>query len=123
MRRDVAAAKRSKERREREDSARRLQELVPNLDSLRLEIEESREGQSWVEVRHTRHIVVGRAPALFDLPCSDRHCDGSHDVTKQLVNALAARRKRFEGRHRCGGHAKHGDCELELHFVAEAEYD
>lgn len=123
MRRDVAAAKRSKERREREDAAKRLQDLVPELDSLKLEIEESREGRDLVEIRHTRHIVVGRAPAYFELPCSDRYCDGSHDVTKDMVKALKSRRTRFEGRHRCGGTAKHGDCELEMRFVAQAQYD
>ena len=126
MRRITPAVKRAAERREREDAADRLNEVVPGLDSLTLTIEEidsKKEAIAPIEVTHTRRIVVDRAPAVFDLPCYDRHCDGGHDVTSSVIRALKNRKTRFEGRHRCTGHSKHGDCRLELHFVAEAHYE
>lgn len=125
MRRITPAVKRAAERRAREDAAKRLNEVVPHLDSLTFTIEEidsNKQLLTPVEVTHTRHIVVDRAPAVFDLPCYDRHCDGGHDVTKSVLRALKDRKTRFEGSHRCAGHSKHGDCRLELHYVAEARY-
>ena len=126
MRRITPAVKRAAERRMREDAAKRLNEVVPALDALVLTIEEcdsDKASLAPIEVTHTRRIVVDRAPAVFDLPCYDRHCDGGHDVTSSVIRALEARKTRFEGRHRCSGHSKHGDCRLELHFVAEAHYE
>jgi hypothetical protein len=126
MRRITPAVKRAAERREREDAAKRLNEVVPALDALVFTIEESDSDKASlapIEVTHTRRIVVDRAPAVFDLPCYDRHCDGGHDVTNSVIRALEARKTRFEGHHRCTGHSKHGDCRLELHFVAEAHYE
>jgi hypothetical protein len=126
MRRITPAVKRAAERRERENAAKRLAEVVPKLDALTFTIEEidSERAKKLAqpEVMHTRYIVVSRAPAVFDLPCYDRHCDGGHDVTKSVLGALQNRKTRFTGRHRCAGHSKHGDCRLELRFTAEAHY-
>src|SRR5690606_9802062 len=95
MRRITPAVKRAAERRAREDAAKRLNEVVPHLDSLTFTIEEidsNKQLLTPVEVTHTRHIVVDRAPAVFDLPCYDRYCDGGHDVTKSVLRALKDRK-------------------------------
>jgi hypothetical protein len=122
MRRQTVASKRAIERRERENAARRLNEIVPELQDLSLRIVEVKEGNEEPEVRHVRRIVVDRAPALFDLPCSDLKCDGGHDVTRRVMNALKRHKANFEGQHRCNGHSGEEDCVLELRFVAEASY-
>ena len=118
----TAAARKAAERRVREDAAKRLADIVPDLERLCIRVEEWHEGANEAHVKHTRHVVVQRAPAVFDLPCCDRHCDGGHDVTKSVLNALTERRTRFDGRHRCGGTSKEGDCQYELTFTAEAAY-
>src|SRR5689334_13742570 len=73
------------ERREREDRAPRLRDELPTLTSLRLDIEERRNGVE-VDPPHVRRIVVASAPALFELTCGDPHCgDGGHDVTRVIL--------------------------------------
>ncbi|MEM9692884.1 MAG: hypothetical protein AAGA56_10090 [Myxococcota bacterium] len=122
MRRDRAIAKRAAERREREDAADRLNAVVPELHRLKLRIEESRGDEAPPEISHTRHIVVARAPALFEVPCSDRYCDGHHNVTVEVVEALKSGATRFEGDDECQGTSRNGACRLVLRYVAEATY-
>ena len=122
MRRNTEAAKRAADRREREDSADRLHEVVPTLGNLTLHIEERRVDKGDVEVTHTRRVVVDRAPAHFEMGCSARRCDGGHDVTNLVMEALRAGETEFVGRDVCGGESKHGPCKLELHFTAVADY-
>jgi hypothetical protein len=122
MRRISEAAKRAAERRERENAANRLHDLVPELEGLTINIDERRPGERESEVRHIRHIVISQAPALFDLPCCDRQCDGHHDLTRKILSALRAHKTQIEGHDRCVGQSRNGDCGLELHFVAEASY-
>ncbi|RLB45180.1 MAG: hypothetical protein DRI90_28735 [Deltaproteobacteria bacterium] len=69
------AASRFEERRSRENDAPRLRDRIPQLQSLRLELSEYRQGGTSPMGRHTRHIVVERAPALFIIPCGDHNCD------------------------------------------------
>jgi hypothetical protein len=123
MRRSAEVMRRAEERRQRADGARRLHDVVPELESLELEIHESREGQPGQEVTHKRYIIVARAPALFEIPCSDRKCcEGGHDVTATVMQHLLGHDRQFEGRHVCAGHLKDGDCAYELRFVASARY-
>ena len=90
-----AAAQRAAERREREDSAPRLAAQVPDLVSLRLEIEE-RSSSAATQPKYLRRIVVASAPALFFIPCADPHCiDGGHDVTWPVMQSLQSRRRAF----------------------------
>ena len=123
MRRISEAAKRATVRRERENDAQRLLEVVPELHSLTLEIDERRQGEPEPDVSHIRRIVVDHAPALFDLPCYDRHCDGGHDITGMVLRALKGKEERFEGSDRCDGNTRDGNCPLELRYVAVASYD
>jgi hypothetical protein len=77
MRRNPEMMKRIADRKEKEEAAARLRELFPSLRSLTLRIEERMRGRPAAEVNYTRHIIVERAPALFELPCSDRACKGA----------------------------------------------
>ena len=122
MRRPSAGAQQAVARREREDAAKRLHDVVPELTELKLHIEERREGAPEPDVSHTRHIVIGRAPALFEVGCSDRKCDGNHDLTKLVMKALRQHEEEFDGRDSCDGNCADGTCGLELVFHAEAKF-
>ncbi|MDP9002310.1 MAG: hypothetical protein M3O46_19635 [Myxococcota bacterium] len=121
-RRHGAAAARFAERRRREDDAPRLCEQVPDLISLRLDIEE-RSGVTGTQPRHIRRLVVDRAPALFLVPCGDPRCvESEHDLTETIMRALRAREASFEGDDECAGSIGTSPCGRVLHFDATAEY-
>ena len=111
------------ERRQREDAAPRLKERVVRLATLRFELHETRGERKLRETVHVRHIIVDRAPALFDFPCSDEFCrDGGHDITYDVLRALEAGVTEFEGEDRCVGATGTAGCERVPHFVALATY-
>jgi hypothetical protein len=117
-----AAAARFAERRRREDVAPRLSDEVPDLRSLRLEIEE-RSGIAGTQPKHIRRFVVDRAPALFLVPCGDARCvDGEHDLTALVMRSLRAHETRFQGTDECMGSVGSSPCGRVLHFDAFAEY-
>ena len=116
---------RARERRECEDSARRLIEVFPSLVTLRLEIREARgEGTGTTSrSQHVRHIVVASAPAFFDIPCIDRGCQGgSHDITHAVLRGLSQSLERFEGDSTCTGEMGSAYCGCGLIFTAFATY-
>ncbi|HVW27018.1 MAG TPA: hypothetical protein VHC69_16750 [Polyangiaceae bacterium] len=116
-------AERYAERRRREEEAPRLRSVVPNLESLRLEIEEHRAGGSLSEAAHVRRIVVERAPALFVLPCHDASCKGGgHDVTHAVLRSLREQSERFTGEHPCQGQVGSSECRRVLVYVGIATY-
>jgi hypothetical protein len=54
--------------------------------------------------RYVRHVVVERAPALFDIPGSQAGCeDRSHDVTNAVMSALFEDKRESSGEHMCFG--------------------
>jgi hypothetical protein len=121
-RRYSEAAERFAARRRREDEAPRLRTRVPNLVSLRLEVEERRAAGVAVDSRHVRHIVDS-APALFVLPCGDPACkDGGHDVTSQMLRGLLAGTPRFEVEDACAGDVGTARCGRILKVTAIATY-
>jgi hypothetical protein len=122
MRRQSAGAQTAIERRNRENEAKRLRELIPDLENLKLFIEERQKGANEADVLHTRLIVIDRAPAIFEFGCYDRKCNGNHDMTGSVLRALQAHKQSFEGHDSCEGENKIGSCDLELHFRAEANY-
>jgi hypothetical protein len=122
MRRISEAAMRAAERRLRENEAKRLSELVPELESLSIRVDERLHGNDETEVAHVRHVMVDIAPAMFAVPCCDRHCTGEHDLTHRILKGLRQGAERIEGRDECHGTSKAGDCHLELSFVASATY-
>jgi len=118
-----AAAQRAADRRERENSAPRLSREVPELRSLRFEIEEKSAASSVSQPKYIRRIVVANAPALFLIPCGDPNCaDGGHDVTFAVMQALHAHRTGFAGADDCVGSLGTAACSRVLHFDAVAEY-
>jgi hypothetical protein len=117
------ATQRFQERRSREDEAPRLLAEVPGLSSLSLVIEERAGSNVGALAKHVRHVVVGRAPALFFLGCSDPNCkDGGHDVTGPVMRALAGHRPTFEGEDSCHGTVGSEACSRVLHYQATAGY-
>ena len=114
---------RARERRECEDSARRLIEVFPSLVTLRLEIREARGEGTTSRSQHVRHIVVASAPAFFDIPCIDRGCQGgSHDITHAVLRGLSQSLERFEGDSTCTGEMGSAYCGCGLIFTAFATY-
>jgi hypothetical protein len=122
-RRDREAAERAAQRRQRENDAPRLADAVPNLESLRMEVRETRANIANPEASHIRRVVVAHAPALFVVPCHDSHCkEGGHDVTRDVMSALRSRAARFEGEDPCQGTVGSANCERILRYVCVATY-
>lgn len=108
------------DRREREDSAPRLADRVPRLATLSIWIDE---GSIVTSPSYVRRIVVKSAPALFVLPCSDQNCsDGGHDISSEVLGALAQERRAFSGTHACDGWIGNSRCQRTIRFRCEAEY-
>jgi hypothetical protein len=123
MRRDPEALARARERREKDDAAPRLNEVVTNIKTLKLQIDEKpKAADDDKAISHTKIIIVRRAPARFELPCCDHKCDGSHDFTEQVLEGLKAGKKTFSAIDVCGGTAKEGPCPFEMKFTAIATY-
>jgi hypothetical protein len=117
-RKNLERKERRNQRMAREDAAGRLSELAPDLTDLHLEIDETQKGGSVGGRRYIRRIVIEQAPALFEVPCSDPHCEtGGYDLTREILAALASRRKVFEGQQSCAG-----ECGRAFHYVATATY-
>src|ERR1051325_8950394 len=67
------------EHRRREDAAPRLRNEIAHLESLRLVLEDVRvEGRPPV-LSYVKRIVIGSAPAHFEIRCMEPRCDGRHD--------------------------------------------
>ena len=112
------------ERRRREDEALRLRVEVPNLQTLKLEVEERRGSSTLSETKHVRVVVIDRAPALFFLPCGDRDCrDGGHDVTYDVLRGLRAGNESFEAEDTCAGNIRGVTCGRIVRVVVKATYD
>jgi len=120
-RRRQEALSRATERRAREDNSPRLREEIPMLDSMEIEVVESRAGAP--EIAHIRKVVVEHAPALFDIACGDRKCvGGGHDVTAPILSALKRGEKRFDGEHVCDGTLGNEACGRRLRFNVQATF-
>ncbi len=123
LRKNSGAALRFADRRQREDDAPRLSTQVPDLASLKFEMEEK---YGTGALKHTRRVVVDRAPALFLVPCGDPRCtDSEHDLTSVVMMALRAHRTSFDGSDECSGtlgSTGNAYCSRTLHFHATAEY-
>jgi hypothetical protein len=121
--RQIEAAQRSAERREREANAPRLVAEIPSLESLRLEVQEYRAGGPLPESAHVRRITLPSAPALFDMPCLDSTCTGGgHDVTNEVLRALRSKAGKFEGENACLGTTGATECRRVLHYTGIATY-
>lgn len=121
--RKTEAAERFAERRRREDDAPRLKDRVPDLLSLKLEVDESHDTTGTARAKHVRHIVVERAPALFAIPCGDPSCEGGgYEITDTVMRGLQQHQEHFEADDRCMGSIGSAPCRRTLHVVGIATY-
>lgn len=73
--------------------------------------------------RYVQHVVVERAPALFDVPGSQAGCeDRSHDVTNAVMSALFEDKRESSGEHMCFGYRGSDRCERVLSLAGHATY-
>ena len=89
---------------------------------MRLEVEEFTAEGTCALFSHTRIIVVARAPAMFEVPCSERDCDGIHSLTRDLLRGLRASAENIEGEGECFGVRGNAPCRRRLHYRATARY-
>jgi hypothetical protein len=110
-------------RRLREVEAGRLLDRVPALTSLSIEMHEAPVDDRLNETRYTRRVVLEHASSLFEVRCSNPHCDeGVYELTRELIAALAAGKTHFEGSCACSGGGGAGGCSRVLRYVATATY-
>lgn len=115
-----ATAQRAADRREREELAPRLVTSVPTLQTLRISIEDR---YPLGVTKHVRHVMVGRAPALFVIACGDSSCDSEgHDITSEVMRALFARSESLTSESRCDGNVGTAQCSRTMHFTIQAVY-
>jgi hypothetical protein len=120
--RNAEADQRSADRKRREDEAPRLKNEVPTLLTLKLAISDGEPGAIGGS-EHTRHVIVERAPALFEMKCGNRDCkEGGHDITYELMRELGQKRTRVEGQDPCHGNVGSSRCAYVLRYVATATY-
>ncbi len=111
------------ERWQREDDAPRLRVSFENLQALRLELTEWRDGQQIAGTRRIRHIIVDRASTHFEVPCGDPKCTGGgHDISSDILRGLRQGAQSTEGEHFCSGYVADRDCGRQLHFTAVASF-
>jgi len=120
--RELSSARRG--RWDRENAAPRLKQLVPELESLRLCLIESRGGYPITGTRRVQHVMVDTASTLFEVPCSDGSCQGGgHDLTHAVLSRVRNRRAEFSGSSECGGEIGCGHaCTRRLEYSFEARY-
>lgn len=108
------------DRRQRENDARRLTDVLPQLLELSIYVDEH---SSIAAPKYVRRIVVGSAPALFIIPCSDPNCaEGGHDVTAEVLKSLSSHRMTFDGTHICSGWIGGRQCNRTMWYRCEAIY-
>ena len=116
----------AKQRRIREDEARRLKDVVPHVASLKLHMSESRNEGVGVDNSHTRIIIIDRAPAVFLSACGDARCKGGgYDFTDSVLSSLHGSETKFEVSDHCEGQVGSGRaarCGREMKCVGVATY-
>jgi hypothetical protein len=107
----------------REDDAPRLKQEVPNLDALRMSLEEFSGGHRIVGTSRIQHVVVAQASTRFEIPCGDSKCeDGGHDLTRDMLTALRSGREAFSGSSVCSGRVGERACDRGLEYSFTAKY-
>lgn len=111
------------ERWRREDAAPRLLAQFPLLRSLSLSLKDLRGESRVTGTERKQHVIVTRAAALFEIPCSDPKCqNGGYDVTSEVLYALRHKHESFAGVAECCGTVGHNACRCSLSFAARASY-
>ncbi len=90
---------------------------------MKLEVEEHRREATIAETKHVRHIIVDRAPALFELPCNDPSCrEGGHDLTDMMIQRLRAHATEFVVEDVCMGDVRGASCGRIVRVLVTATY-
>jgi hypothetical protein len=110
------------EHRQREDASPRLSAEAPHLATMRLILDEHRPGNVPTGMSYVRLIVVASSPALFAIRCMEPRCDGRHDLTSQIMQAIRQRLPTHTGQSTCNGVINNTLCERTLTYVCEATY-
>jgi hypothetical protein len=108
------------ERRRREDEAPRISKILPQLSTLSIHVDEH---STIASPRYVRRVVIDSASTLFIMPCSDPHCcDGGHDISSAVIEAVRSKRGSFSGTHICDGQIGSRDCGRKIWYSGEASY-
>ncbi|MEQ9320095.1 MAG: hypothetical protein RIF41_13105 [Polyangiaceae bacterium] len=90
---------------------------------MKLELSETASKGGGTIVRYAKLIVVDRAPALFEIRCGDKSCDGGgHDLTRPIMVALREGLTDFSGEDACSGYQRDRPCERCLRYRVLATY-
>lgn len=122
-RRDRAVPDGLVEQRRREDAAPRLRDEVPRLRTLRIRLDDIRAEGRVVAASYVRPIVVASAPAHFELRCMEPRCDGRHDLTRAVLQALRDGQPTFSGQSECSGVVAGVPCDRLLGYTCDATYE
>jgi hypothetical protein len=110
------------EQRRREDEAPRLREVVSQLRTLRLRFQDVRDEGRHIALPYIKPVIVQTAPAHFEIHCMEPRCDGRHDLTRSVLNALRASQRQFSGTVHCHGMVGDLACDRVLAYSGEAAY-
>lgn len=107
----------------RENDAPRLNVEVPNLEALRMNLEEFSGGHRIVGTSRIQHVVVAQASSRFEIPCGDSKCEeGGHDLTNEALGHLRAAHEAFGGSSVCSGRVGERACDRMLEYSCQAKY-
>jgi hypothetical protein len=110
------------EHRRREDGAPRLRDAITRLESLRLRFDDIRGEGRLLASSYVRPVVVAVAPAHFEVRCLEPRCNGRHDLTNQVLQALRQSSPVFTGQSDCDGTVGMVSCDRTLAYTGEASY-
>jgi hypothetical protein len=71
---------------------------------------------------YVRPVVVASAPAHFEIRCMEPKCDGKHDLTSRLLQALRQSQARIVGQSTCDGMVGDVPCDRILSYTCDATY-
>jgi hypothetical protein len=114
-------AQRIADRRQRENDAPRLHDVVPRLSALQIAFSDGEAG-AIAGVAHLRRVVIERAPALFSQRCANPSCKGEHEITSELMAGLRRGEERIVGEDPCLAPVGSSSCHWVLSYVATANY-
>jgi hypothetical protein len=86
-------------------------------------LEEQRPSGAPAGVSYVRPIVVATAPAHFAIRCMEPRCDGRHDLTAPVMQAIRQRLTNYTGQSACNGIVNNTLCQRILTYVCEATYN
>lgn len=112
----------SAEQRRRDDAAARLRFEIPTLRSLRIRFDERRVDDPSPGVMYSKVIVIGSAPAMFEIRCTEPRCDERHDLTAHIMSSLRRALPSFRAESACNGVVDDLSCNRVLAYVCEATY-